>query len=167
MMHWIYNESEVTMCSKKHSNYLMHWQKWRPGWKNIIDTGKHHKLLYACRRTWGLKQMDFLVDEMGFVLVLSRKQPMITFIGCLNVSAPQRRECRKLYAASSASPHGSRFERWTKWNISPSLSLVIIQKIIWNAVLIHFYLPGVMWKSSSSMMAQKTKPVKLPSPDFE
>jgi len=58
--------------------------------------------------------MDFLVDEMGFVLVLSRKQPMITFIGCLNVSAPQRRECRKLYAASSASPHGSRFERWTK-----------------------------------------------------
>ncbi len=58
--------------------------------------------------------MDFLVDETGFVLVLSRKQPMITIIGCLNVSVPQRWECRKSLAASSALPHGSRFERGTK-----------------------------------------------------
>ena len=58
--------------------------------------------------------MDFLVDETGFVLVFSRKQPMITIIGCLNVSVPQRWECRKSLAVSSALPHGSRFERWAK-----------------------------------------------------
>jgi len=58
--------------------------------------------------------MDILVDETGLVLVLSRKQPMITIIGCLNVSVPQRWECRKSFTASSALPHGSRLERWTK-----------------------------------------------------